>query len=59
MRRSHVQAAAAIGYPVALKALGPALLHKTERRAVCLNLASATDVGAAFEDFSSTGLAPT
>ena len=34
-----VQAAAAIGYPVALKALGPTLLHKTERRAVCLNVA--------------------
>ena len=39
-----VQAAAAIGYPVALKALGPTLLHKTERRAVCLNLGDAAGV---------------
>ena len=45
-----LKAAAAIGYPVALKALGPALLHKTERGAVCLNLATATDVEAAHED---------
>ena len=28
-----------LGYPVALKALGPTLLHKTERRAVRLNIA--------------------
>ena len=47
-----VQAATSIGYPVALKALGPALLHKTEHRAVALNLASATDVQVAFEDFT-------
>ena len=45
-----LKAAAAIGYPVALKALGPALLHKTERGAVCLNLATATAVEAAHED---------
>jgi acetate---CoA ligase (ADP-forming) len=31
-------AAREIGFPVAVKALGPALLHKTERRAVVLNL---------------------
>jgi acetate---CoA ligase (ADP-forming) len=47
-----VQAANSIGYPVALKALGPALLHKTERRAVALKLASATEVKDAFEDFT-------
>ena len=47
-----LQSAASIGYPVVLKALGPALLHKTERQAVALNLANATDVRAAFEDFT-------
>ena len=47
-----VQAAAAIGYPVALKALGPTLLHKTERRAVCLNVGDAAGVQAAYADFS-------
>lgn len=31
-------AAAAIGFPVALKGTGPALLHKTERNAIRLNL---------------------
>jgi len=31
-------AAAAIGYPVALKAVGPSLIHKTERKAIHLNL---------------------
>ena len=39
-----LQAASAIGYPVALKALGPTLLHKTEARAVCLNIADAAAV---------------
>ena len=33
-----VAAAEHMGYPVALKAVGPALLHKTERNAVRLNL---------------------
>jgi len=47
---STLQAAAAIGYPVVLKALGPALLHKSERRAVCLDLADADEVLAAFGD---------
>jgi acetate---CoA ligase (ADP-forming) len=47
-----LQAAAALGYPVVLKALGPALLHKTERHAVALNLATATDVRVAYEDFT-------
>ena len=34
-----VAAAAAIGFPVALKAVGHALVHKTERKAIHLNLA--------------------
>jgi acyl-CoA synthetase (NDP forming) len=34
-----VAAACTMGYPVALKALGPTLLHKTERQAVRLDLA--------------------
>ena len=47
-----LQAALAIGYPVALKALGPTLLHKTERRAVSLNLADAASLRAAYADFA-------
>jgi acyl-CoA synthetase (NDP forming) len=46
-----VTAARAIGYPVALKAVGPTLLHKTERGAVRLNLAQESDVRAAAECF--------
>jgi acetyl coenzyme A synthetase (ADP forming)-like protein len=48
-----LQAASAIGYPVALKALGPALLHKTERRAVCLNISDPASLRAAHADFTS------
>jgi acetyl coenzyme A synthetase (ADP forming)-like protein len=47
-----VQAASVIGYPVALKALGPTLLHKTERRAVSLNVADAASLRAAYADFA-------
>ena len=47
-----LRAASAIGYPVALKALGPTLLHKTERRAVALGLAAPAAVRAAHEDFT-------
>jgi len=47
-----LQAASAIGYPVALKALGPALLHKTERRAVCLNIADPASLRAAHADLT-------
>jgi acetyl coenzyme A synthetase (ADP forming)-like protein len=43
-------AAAAVGYPVALKALGPALVHKTERRAVQLNLGDARALAGAVDD---------
>jgi acyl-CoA synthetase (NDP forming) len=47
-----VAAATEIGYPVVLKALGPTLLHKTERGAVRVNLRNAEAVGAAYEDFT-------
>ncbi len=47
-----LKAAAAVGYPVALKALGPTLLHKTERRAVCLNLSDDAGVRSAYADFT-------
>jgi acetyl coenzyme A synthetase (ADP forming)-like protein len=46
-----VRAAAGLGYPVALKALGPALLHKTERRAVALNLRDEAALRDAVADF--------
>jgi acyl-CoA synthetase (NDP forming) len=39
-----------LGYPVALKAFGPAILHKSDAGAVRLNLAGATDVRAAYQD---------
>ena len=35
-----VAAASVIGFPVVLKAIGPMILHKTERQAVRLNLDS-------------------
>jgi len=47
-----LEAAAAVGYPVALKALGPTLLHKTERRAVSLNLVDDAGLRAAYADFA-------
>ena len=40
-----------MGYPVALKAVGPALLHKTERNAVRLNLTDAASVRAVARQF--------
>jgi acetate---CoA ligase (ADP-forming) len=43
-------AAAAIGFPVAMKGLGPTLLHKTEAGAVRLSLKDAAAVRAAFSD---------
>jgi acetyl coenzyme A synthetase (ADP forming)-like protein len=46
-----VAAADCIGYPVALKAVGPALLHKTERNAVRLNLIDAAAVQAVARQF--------
>ena len=46
-----VLAASAVGYPVALKALGPTLLHKTERRAVQLSIQDKVGLRAAYVDF--------
>jgi acetyl coenzyme A synthetase (ADP forming)-like protein len=45
-------AASQLGFPVALKALGPTLLHKTERRAVALNIADEDALRAAYADFA-------
>jgi len=49
--RDAVTTAASIGYPVALKAFGPDIVHKTEHRAIRLNLMSAEEVLGAFRDF--------
>lgn len=46
-----VAAASVIGFPVVLKAIGPTLLHKTERQAVRLNLDSEQAVRHAALDF--------
>jgi acetate---CoA ligase (ADP-forming) len=46
-----VAAARRLGFPVAIKALGSALLHKTERRAVLLDIKDAAGVRAAYADF--------
>jgi acetyl coenzyme A synthetase (ADP forming)-like protein len=46
-----VAAAEQMGYPVALKVVGPALLHKTERNAVRLNLTDAASVRAVARQF--------
>jgi acetyl coenzyme A synthetase (ADP forming)-like protein len=43
-------AAVGLGFPVALKAVGPTLLHKTERHAVHLHLANEEAVRAAADD---------
>jgi len=45
-------AASQLGFPVALKALGPTLLHKTERRAVTLDIVDEAGVQAAYADFT-------
>jgi acetyl coenzyme A synthetase (ADP forming)-like protein len=50
--REVVRAAQEIGFPVVVKGLGPTLLHKTERRAVVLNLTDAESVRSAAEDLS-------
>lgn len=47
-----VVAAKRIGYPVALKALGPELLHKTEAGAVLLNLGDETTLRRSYRDLS-------
>jgi acetyl coenzyme A synthetase (ADP forming)-like protein len=46
-----VAAASVIGFPVALKAIGPMILHKTERQAVRLDLRSEEAVHHAALDF--------
>jgi acetyl coenzyme A synthetase (ADP forming)-like protein len=46
-----VTAAESVGFPVALKAIGPAMLHKTERQAVRLDLADAKALRGAAEEF--------
>ena len=46
-----VAAASAIGFPVAVKAVGPTILHKTERQAVRLDLADAAAVREAALEF--------
>jgi acyl-CoA synthetase (NDP forming) len=48
-----LDAASQLGFPIALKALGPTLLHKTERRAVTLNIVDASGVRSAYADFAS------
>jgi acyl-CoA synthetase (NDP forming) len=46
-----VTAAAALGYPVALKGIGPDILHKSDAGAVALGLADADQLRAAYRDF--------
>jgi len=49
--RDEVSAAAArLGYPVVLKALGRDILHKSELGAVALDLSSASELSAALDD---------
>jgi acetyl coenzyme A synthetase (ADP forming)-like protein len=47
-----VAVAASIGYPVALKAFGPAILHKSDAGAVHLNLQNEADLRAHFADLT-------
>jgi acetyl coenzyme A synthetase (ADP forming)-like protein len=47
------EAAATVGYPVVLKALGPTLLHKSERKAVALDLRDEAAMRSAYADFAS------
>ena len=46
-----LEAASQVEYPVALKAVGPSFVHKTERHAVCLNVRDAQELRAAYQDF--------
>ena len=48
-----VRVAASLGFPVALKALGPTLLHKTERQAVVLDIGDSRGVRTAAADLIS------
>jgi acyl-CoA synthetase (NDP forming) len=47
-----VRVSSDVGFPVALKALGPAILHKTERRAICLNVADESGVRSAYQELA-------
>jgi acyl-CoA synthetase (NDP forming) len=47
-----VAAARGLGFPVAVKALGPTLLHKTEHKAVVLDVKDAGGIRAAWADFA-------
>jgi len=47
-----LSAAEEIGFPVALKATGPAIVHKTEVGGVALNLADATALRRAYDDMA-------
>lgn len=49
-----VRAASRLGLPVAVKGMGPELLHKTEHHAVRLNLRAASDVRTAAEELTRT-----
>jgi acetate---CoA ligase (ADP-forming) len=49
-----VEAATALGFPVALKAYGPALLHKSDVGGVRLNLQHEYAVAAAYDDLAAT-----
>lgn len=48
-----VQAAAALGYPVVLKAVGARIVHKTELKAVVVNVKDEAGVRAVWQDLSS------
>ena len=48
-----VKAADALGYPVVLKAVGPAIVHRTDVGGVKLGLADPAAVGAAYRELSS------
>jgi len=49
-----VQTAERLGYPVAVKAVGPSLLHKTEHKAIHLNLENRLAVRAAAASLTNT-----
>ena len=52
--RSAAAEAARLGFPVALKAWGPALVHKSEHGGVRLGLADAGAVSGAYQDMSAS-----
>jgi acetyl coenzyme A synthetase (ADP forming)-like protein len=52
--REAIDAAASVGYPVALKAMGASIVHKTDVGGVRLGIESADDIGAAYEEMNKT-----